>query len=295
MKCSPTTITNSMEKSPDESEPLSGNSINSLPRTELTAPQNLTQTQTQKRQPYQSLAVVPSEISFSSPTKRIKQDPSFFRALPLKYELCPMKDLVILISNMIQELISTNDKLPPRSNVLTRFHSRTPPGISVFEYLQRLAKHTTLTPPLLLSMVYYIDQLCLLYPDFIINSLTVHRFLITACTVASKGLSDAFLNNATYARVGGINFSELGLLELDFLYRLDWKIIPNSTSLVKYYRGLVARSGNYKIEDEELPVQNNTYHNEEKDLKHPRTRKSVNYGNESQIEIAEIIDSKNQD
>lgn len=127
---------------------------------------------------------------------------------------------------------------------------RTPPGISVLDYLQRLAKHATLTPPLLLSMVYYIDRLCLLYPAFTITTLTVHRFLITAATVAAKGLSDSFWNNATYARVGGIKIAELGLLELDFLYRLDWKIVPNPETLVEYYQGLVDRAEGYEIEEE---------------------------------------------
>jgi hypothetical protein len=100
-------------------------------------------------------------------------------------------------------------------------------------------------------MVYYIDRLCSLYPAFTINTLTVHRFLITAATVAAKGLSDSFWNNATYARVGGIKIAELGLLELDFLYRVDWKIVPNPEILVDYYRGLVERSAGYEIEDEE--------------------------------------------
>lgn len=99
-------------------------------------------------------------------------------------------------------------------------------------------------------MVYYIDRLCLLYPAFTINTLTVHRFLITAATVAAKGLSDSFWNNATYARVGGIKLAELGLLELDFLYRVDWKIVPNPETLEDYYRGLVERSAGYEIEVE---------------------------------------------
>jgi hypothetical protein len=128
---------------------------------------------------------------------------------------------------------------------------RTPPGISVLDYLQRLAKHATLTPPLLLSMVYYIDRLCSLYPAFTVTTLTIHRFLITAATVAAKGLSDSFWNNATYARVGGIKLAELGLLELDFLYRVDWKIVPNPEVLVDYYRGLVERSEGYELEEDE--------------------------------------------
>lgn len=99
-------------------------------------------------------------------------------------------------------------------------------------------------------MVYYIDRLCSLYPAFSISSLTVHRFLITAATVSAKGLSDSFWNNSTYARVGGIKLAELGLLELEFLYRLDWRIVPNPEVLVDYYRGLVGRTEDYILESD---------------------------------------------
>jgi len=100
-------------------------------------------------------------------------------------------------------------------------------------------------------MVYYIDRLCALYPEFTINTLTVHRFLITAATVAAKGLSDAFWNNSTYARVGGVKLAELKLLELEFLHRLDWKIVPNPEILVAYYQGLVDRCPGYTLQPEE--------------------------------------------
>ena len=118
----------------------------------------------------------------------------------------------------------------------------------MIDYLQRLAKHAALTPPLLLSMVYYIDLLCSKYTSFTITTLTVHRFLITAATVAAKGLSDSFWNNSTYARVGGIKLAELGLLELDFLHRVDWRIVPVPEVLVDYYVGLVSRSDKYEMD-----------------------------------------------
>lgn len=133
----------------------------------------------------------------------------------------------------------------------TNLMYRTAPGISVIDYLHRLAKHATLSPPLLLSMVYYIDRLCALYPDFTINTLTVHRFLITAATVAGKGLSDSFWNNSFYARVGGVKVAELKLLELEFLYRVDWRIVPNPEVLVAYYKGLVERCDGYILEGDE--------------------------------------------
>ncbi|KAK8130150.1 nuc-1 negative regulatory protein preg [Apiospora kogelbergensis] len=175
------------------------------------------------------------------------------KVLPLRYEFCDVEDMVVLISNMLSELIETNDSIAIKNSHLTRFHSRTAPGISVLDYLHRLAKHATLSPPLLLSMVYYIDRLCALYPDFTINTLTVHRFLITAATVAGKGLSDSFWNNTFYAKVGGVKVAELKLLELEFLYRVDWKIVPNPEVLVAYYKGLIERCGGYALEGDEIP------------------------------------------
>ncbi|TEY43447.1 hypothetical protein BOTCAL_0371g00090 [Botryotinia calthae] len=190
-------------------------------------------------------AHTPSKKEFLS--KRVKPQASV-KILPRQYEHCEEEDMVILIASMIAELIQRNDALPPQGGVLTRFHSRSPPGISVLDYLARLAKHATLKPPLLLSMVYYIDQLCASYPAFTITTLTVHRFLITAATVASKGLSDIFWNNSTYARVGGVKLAELGLLELEFLHRVDWKIIPKPEMLTDYYKGLIERNERYKME-----------------------------------------------
>ncbi|GAB7357745.1 hypothetical protein MBLNU459_g0400t1 [Dothideomycetes sp. NU459] len=169
------------------------------------------------------------------------------KIMPLKYETCSPKDLGYLISNMLMELIRLNDQIP-LSGRLTRFHSRAPPGISCHDYLQRLIQHATLSPPILLSMVYYIDRLCALYPAFNVSSLTVHRFLITAATVAAKGLSDSFWTNPTYARIGGISTSELATLEMEFLQKVQWRIVPKPEVLVDYYASLVGRSEGYEME-----------------------------------------------
>ncbi|KAL8747546.1 MAG: hypothetical protein Q9190_000585 [Brigantiaea leucoxantha] len=190
-----------------------------------------------------------SDCSEGSSPKRARPAKPATKYMPEQYETCDVKDLVVLISNMLMELIRFNDDIPLRDGRLTRFHSRAPPTISVRDYLQRLTTHATLSPPILLSMVYYIDRLCALYPAFTISSLTVHRFLITSATVASKGLSDLFWTNNTYARVGGITLKELALLELEFLWRVEWRIVPKPEVLVDYYRSLVERSDEYEIRE----------------------------------------------
>lgn len=90
-------------------------------------------------------------------------------------------------------------------------------------------------------MVYYIDILSTHYSPFVVSSLTVHRFLITAATVASKGLCDSFLTNGFYAKVGGVSLMELNLLELEFLVRVGWRIVPKGEVLEEYYRSLIGR------------------------------------------------------
>lgn len=180
--------------------------------------------------------------------KRLRPGKPAVKLMPAQYEHCEPKDLVVLITSMLMELIRYNDAIPLRDGHLTRFHSRAAPTISVLDYLQRLTTHATLSPPILLSMVFYIDRLCALYPAFTISSLTVHRFLITSATVASKGLSDSFWTNKTYARVGGVKLKELALLELEFLWRVEWRIVPRPEVLEDYYRSLVERSEGYEID-----------------------------------------------
>ena len=184
----------------------------------------------------------------SSAPKRPRAESVAAKIMPRQYETCNPKDLGVLIANMLMELIRLNDQIPLRDGRLTRFHSRAPPGISVADYLQRLIQHATLSPPIMLSMVYYIDRLCAEYPPFTINSLTVHRFLITAVTVAAKGLSDSFWTNPTYARIGGIPVSELATLELEFLQKVGWKIVPKPETLVDYYNSLVDRTEGFQLE-----------------------------------------------
>lgn len=183
-----------------------------------------------------------------SQSKRLRPSKSVAKTLPANYEDTDPRDLVVLISSMLMELIRFNDKIPLNEGRLTRFHSRSPPRISVQDYLQRLTTHATLSPPILLAMVFYIDRLCAFYPAFTVSSLTIHRFLIASATVASKGLSDSFWTNKTYARVGGISMNELAMLELEFLFRVQWRIVPQPEVLVDYYQSLIERCDGFQIE-----------------------------------------------
>ncbi|KDN41359.1 hypothetical protein RSAG8_07474, partial [Rhizoctonia solani AG-8 WAC10335] len=140
---------------------------------------------------------------------------------------------------MLDRLTSHNDQIPLRPEALTRFHSRTPPGISIQDYLKRIVKYTNVERSCLLITLHYIDQICTLLPHFTISSLTVHRFAISSITVSSKALCDAFCTNSHYARVGGIKLIELNVLEREFLEKIDWRLTCTREMLQEYYTNLV--------------------------------------------------------
>jgi len=69
-----------------------------------------------------------SSHSPSAIPKRAKPDMAPPKILPLRYEHCPVEDMVVLIAHMLGELIETNDALSLKSRNLTRFHSRYDPA-----------------------------------------------------------------------------------------------------------------------------------------------------------------------
>ncbi|CAH2351741.1 hypothetical protein CLIB1423_04S04896 [[Candida] railenensis] len=184
--------------------------------------------------------------------------------LPRDFIDCSIDHLITLISRMLKSLIVLNDSNVPtsisspqsetdagsnngnnRSSVLTRYHSRTPPSISIPTYLSRLTKFNNFTTATLLTTIYYIDLLSHHYqPFFTLNSWTVHRFLLVGTMLSQKSMEDFFYTNDHYAKVGGVAVSELNCLELDFLSRVDWKCIPakhleNGKSSIKYAKDVL--------------------------------------------------------
>ncbi|KAG8743013.1 hypothetical protein FRC10_000522 [Ceratobasidium sp. 414] len=62
--------------------------------------------------------------------------------LPPDFLDANIDDIVTLIADMLDRLTSHNDQIPLRPEALTRFHSRTPPAITIQEYLKRIVRYT---------------------------------------------------------------------------------------------------------------------------------------------------------
>jgi hypothetical protein len=168
--------------------------------------------------------------------------------LPKNFYEVDINHLIYLIAEMLEKLTKYNDQITLTKENLTRFHSRKAPEISIYDYLKRIVKYAAIDKVALLSLLIYIDRICKKHRLFTISSLTVHRFIITSLTCASKAMCDSICTNLHYSKVGGIHVKELNLLELEFLFLIDWNLVCTDVSeLQQYYENLVRQSFVYHI------------------------------------------------
>ena len=213
------------------------------PKTKKSTPNKTTKTLLHK-----------SSTSPTSPPPPKKKKSKNRIIVPNEFINCDLDIIITLINRMLISLIKLNDNNINNNNNTTiinnptpptRFHSKTPPAISIFSYINRLTKFNNLKSSGLITMIYYIDILSYMYPHFQLNSWTIHRFLLVATMISQKAMEDYFYTNDHYAKVGGVSLEELNCLELDFLKRIDWRTIPINNPNVQqlYYNKLVEMTG----------------------------------------------------
>lgn len=103
------------------------NKITEQKPSSIPPPVSIIESPTMKRRQSQAVdngSVYIPDKTQTLPPKRVRSTQTRVKVLPLRYEMCEVEDMVVLIANMISELIQTNDELPLRTGVLTRFHSR---------------------------------------------------------------------------------------------------------------------------------------------------------------------------
>ncbi|KAJ3199128.1 hypothetical protein HDU67_003092, partial [Dinochytrium kinnereticum] len=147
------------------------------------------------------------------------------------YNNADMNVLIFLVAEILDRLTAHNDRIPIMPSSITRFHSKRPAGISIIDYLRRIVKHGVVNRSCLLAVLVYMDRMCARNNTFMISSLTVHRFLITAVATSCKVHSDTYYSNKHYADVGGIPLRELNALELELVFQMNWDLLTTQEML----------------------------------------------------------------
>jgi len=133
---------------------------------------------------------------------------------------------VSVLCCLLEQLFApkVTDILPSDRSQITMFHTESVPMISISAYLQRLAKYIECSSEVLIQSIIHINRILHHRPNFIINSLNIHRLLLTSLLCSAKFFDDTYFNNEFYARVGGIGVKELNCLEVEFLTLINFDL-----------------------------------------------------------------------
>ncbi|KAI8872667.1 hypothetical protein GQ42DRAFT_119076, partial [Ramicandelaber brevisporus] len=102
--------------------------------------------------------------------------------------------------------------------VHTQFHSHTIPAIDIAGYLRRVTKYCKSDNEMLIAIVVYIKRIrdAMLQSEGVllsVDTMSVHRLVISGFVIANKYFSDTFYQTRHYAKVGGFEADEINRLE----------------------------------------------------------------------------------
>jgi len=86
----------------------------------------------------------------------------------------------------------------------------------------------------------YIDRL-ISKRKVVLDALNVHRLVVTSVMLAAKFFDDMYLDNHHYAAVGGVPKTEMNILELEFLFLLEFNLFVTTADYDMYRSALYAK------------------------------------------------------
>ncbi|EGR33397.1 n-terminal domain protein [Ichthyophthirius multifiliis] len=156
------------------------------------------------------------------------------------YQQISNENILQIISNVLTEITLQCDKLPIQ--FITNFHGKNIPNISINDYLLRINKLSGCTQECYIMALIYIDRITERHKNFLINSYSIHRIIITSVMISIKFYEDKYYNNEYYAKIGGISLQEVNQLERDFLQLINFRLYINPV-LFYNYREKILDSG----------------------------------------------------
>lgn len=150
--------------------------------------------------------------------------------------------MLLALSSLLDEMCARNDCAQALSCTvrLTKFHSIARPGISIFDYLGRIRRYSCCSDACFIVALIYMDA-AQNRSGLVVDSLNVHRLLITCIMVASKFFDDKCQRNSVYSQIGGLEVTELNQLEVELLNSLGFSLDVNPDQFKLYEGALVSR------------------------------------------------------
>ena len=144
--------------------------------------------------------------------------------------------VVLCLAGLLNRMVKENqNKSPPKSI----FHSKKIPGVSIENYLERLAKYSKCSPETLFLALIYLDRYFEKNTDQCLVALNVHKLFFISFVTAAKFNDDLKVSNQIFAKVGGIDKFTLCVLEMQFLRNICFHLNVSSIEYISYVRSAI--------------------------------------------------------
>jgi len=150
--------------------------------------------------------------------------------------------LVNVLSDVLSRLCERNDRFIVNHTPVTRFHATRAPQITIKSYLHRIAKFSNCSEECFVLALIYIDRLIRKNGNFLVNSLNVHRLMITSIMLGAKFFDDQYFNNAYFGKVGGVSCKEINLLEIEFVFMINFNLYVETDIYETYNKRLMCHA-----------------------------------------------------
>jgi len=155
--------------------------------------------------------------------------------------------VVNVLSYVLNRHCQRNDQKINKNTTITRFHALEAPLITIKFYLNRIARYSNCSKECFVLALIYIDRLMQKNRTFLVNSLNVHRLTIMAVMLGAKFYDDRYFNNAYFAKVGGVSLKEINVLEIEFLFMINFNLFVKPTLFNSYSKQLYGLSWPRKV------------------------------------------------
>ncbi|KAG6702112.1 hypothetical protein I3842_07G017900 [Carya illinoinensis] len=158
--------------------------------------------------------------------------------------------VILVLSSILQRIINENEKSlkVSKKDTVTIFHSLRAPNLSIRQYIERIFKYSSCSPSCFVVAYIYLERFTQRTGAYL-TTLNAHRLLITTIMVAAKFMDHDCLDNAYFAKVGGVSTAEMNRLEMKFLFTIDFRLHVTTEDFRKYSLQLQKEGlGDYRID-----------------------------------------------
>ena len=145
----------------------------------------------------------------------------------------PDRILLLSISQLLEETIKKNKR--KKFKILNDcFFSKMIPKISIYDYLFRIVKYTKINISTLILSIASITSLMRKTKNAL-SYYNIYKLIIASCLLNSKFHEDYTYSSKFYAKVGGISYKELNILEIEFYKKIDYSLLVSEDMFNNYY------------------------------------------------------------